>query len=181
MFAYLNSFIFRNEILDNMVYFLAETLPYILFGAAFLFLLWVPTKKDHPKYMWAMPRRALKCVHAAFAVGISFLITEAIKYVAHVSRPFEGPNGIHSLFLHSEGDSFPSGHATAFAALATIMYFHNRSAGILFWIGAILIAVSRVVAGVHYPIDVAVGIMIGAFVGFLFNRLWKKISIATTY
>jgi membrane-associated phospholipid phosphatase len=181
MFTFLNSLIYKNATFDSVVFFLAVTLPYITFASTFVFLFFVPTSKDYPKWWRGLPRRMLKCVHAGVAVGVSYLITSLIKNVAHISRPFEGPNGIQALFLHSGGDSFPSGHATAFSALATVVYFHSKPAGIIFWAIAILISLARVTAGVHYPIDIAFGLAIGGLTGFFLNRLWRKISIATTY
>ncbi len=181
MFTFLNSFIHKSQAFDSIVFFLAVQLPYIVIAAAGLFLLLYKTAHDNVVWIKGLPRRIAKCVHVGFAVGIAYGITAILKRVIHHARPFEGKDGITPLFQHSGGDSFPSGHATAFAAIATIIYFHNKTAGIFFWIAAILISVSRVVAGVHYPIDIAAGICIGAGVGVIMNKVWRKIAKATTY
>ncbi len=181
MFTFLNSLIFKNQIFDSSIFFIAVQLPYIVFGIGAIYLFFIPADKNNLTWIKGLPNRVLKCIHAVVAVGGATLVSKIMKIVFHISRPFEGANGIHSLFPHSGGDSFPSGHATAFAALATIIYFHNKKAGLFFWICAIAISVSRVIAGVHYPADIVAGITIGALFGYLTNKIWVKIAKATTY
>lgn len=180
IFTFLHNFAFQTAALDKIFIFLGVTLPYIVFAAAFFFLLIMPTRNDPRPWIRSLPRRALKCIHGIFTVGIAYGVTGILKYALHIPRPFLGHADIQPLFLET-GGSFPSGHATAFAALAAIMYFHNRRAGVVFWIAAIIIALSRVIAGVHYPIDIAGGILIGGGVGFLMNSLWRKVSKMTEY
>ncbi len=180
MFTFLHSLLYRNDIVDNLVYFLAVTLPYILFAFAFLLMLCVPTRNDNGPWIKSLPRRALKCIHGIFTVGIAYGVTAILKHALHIPRPFLGFPDLQPLFLET-GGSFPSGHATAFAALAAVVYFHNRPAGRFFWVAAILIAVSRVIAGVHYPIDIVGGLLIGGLVGLGMNKLWRVLSKATEY
>ena len=74
-------------------------------------------------------------------------------------------------------NSFPSGHATtafsAFVALGLLMPKFSK----LFLFIALLIALSRVVLGVHYLSDVIIGGTIGTlWAYYLYNRIFKGIK-----
>lgn len=104
---------------------------------------------------------------------VSWIISVILKNIWKIPRPFAT---MHLTPLHSEvGYSFPSGHATFFAALAVSMFLVDKKAGIIFSIIAILVGLSRIVIGVHYPTDVLAGLAVGALVGLIFNKVFKKI------
>lgn len=61
--------------------------------------------------------------------------------------------------------SFPSGHATtSFACAATLARFAPRRVAIVLYLLAALIAYSRVYVGVHYPLDVIAGAVLGLLI-----------------
>lgn len=61
--------------------------------------------------------------------------------------------------------SFPSGHAAAgFACAATLARFAPRRGAIVLYVLAALIAYSRVYVGVHYPLDVIGGAVLGLLI-----------------
>jgi undecaprenyl-diphosphatase len=61
--------------------------------------------------------------------------------------------------------SFPSGHATtSFACAATLARFAPRRVAVLLYLLAALIAYSRVYVGVHYPLDVIGGAVLGLLI-----------------
>jgi membrane-associated phospholipid phosphatase len=62
--------------------------------------------------------------------------------------------------------SFPSNHAVLAAAAAVALWGLDRRLGIIAVVNAIVIAVSRVYIGVHYPHDIAVGLLLGAVVAW---------------
>jgi undecaprenyl-diphosphatase len=72
---------------------------------------------------------------------------------------------VHSLFAES-WYSFPSGHATFFMALAVSIFLSHKKAGYLFMFFALLIGIARIIAGVHFPVDILGGFVIGALVAF---------------
>ncbi len=109
------------------------------------------------------------------SMNIAWFISFTIKIITHIPRPFLAHPSSQLLFLYGGYNSFPSGHATVFFALATAIYFYSRFAGVLFYIFAILISLSRVAAGIHYPIDIVVGAMIGVLVGRLVFMVSQKI------
>jgi undecaprenyl-diphosphatase len=74
------------------------------------------------------------------------------------------------------GYSFPSNHAlNNFAAAIFLMRFYPNYKWI-FIIVAILISISRIYLGVHYPSDVIGGALIGSAFGYLFSVAALKVN-----
>ena len=68
--------------------------------------------------------------------------------------------------------SFPSDTATLFFALATVILLEKRLVGLFcfLWVAAI-IAIPRVIFGLHYPTDIAGSLVLGPACVFLFNAI----------
>lgn len=167
LFYYLNNLAGKSVCFDSIVIFCGEYLPYILVLAVALLLIF--SKKD----------KILKLRFLIFSAISVFtariVITEIIRYFYFHPRPFVVLNDINQLISHDPTGSFPSGHAVFFFALATAVYFLNKKASIIFFIGAILISISRVIAGIHWPLDIlsgaAIGIIFSVFVAKFFKKL----------
>lgn len=110
----------------------------------------------------------------AGAVG-SAVATLAVKSVVTEERPCSALPGVHALSpCPPLGDwSFPSNHAGISAALATAVVLTALAVGrvwlaVVAVVTAVIVAVSRVVSGVHYPHDVAAGLVFGACIALAF-------------
>src|SRR3989338_6985294 len=76
----------------------------------------------------------------ASTLPILRLIIEVVKVLVHASRPFVIFAGqVKPLVSERMFDSFPSGHATLFFALALGVYGYNRKWGIVMFIIAFII------------------------------------------
>jgi undecaprenyl-diphosphatase len=102
------------------------------------------------------------CLHM-LAVGISSLGTyKLIKTSASRPRPFEVSQAIAPGMPPLDRFSFPSGHtlhAVAFTGVALVYYPVLACLLLPF---TLLVGVSRVILGLHYPSDVLAGAVIGA-------------------
>jgi undecaprenyl-diphosphatase len=112
--------------------------------------------------------RRLPVAAIATAVGAALgsAVASLLKEVFDRARP--GASGDWTALVATPSSaSFPSGHAsTAFAAAAALAWLRPGLRVPAFAIAA-LVAASRVVLGVHYPLDAAAGAATGIAVGTL--------------
>ena len=87
---------------------------------------------------------------------------QLVGQVVDRARPYALMPAAHVLIDRTSDFSFPSDHATAVGAVAAALWLANRRLGLLAGGLALLMAFSRVYVGVHYPGDVAGGLVLGA-------------------
>lgn len=108
---------------------------------------------------------------AGLAILLSVVTFKLIKNLAGRPRPFETWRTVTCLVQPPDRFSFPSGHTmTAFAVWGSLYI------GIPFLAGcylamAVLIGLSRVFLGLHYPTDVLLGALLGSSIGIGVARL----------
>ena len=95
------------------------------------------------------------------AIAASWTAAEGAKYLFNRTRPFLWDTEIAPLIRTPSSSSFPSGHsATAAAGALTLSVLYPPLAPALV-LAALLVVLSRVYLGVHFPFDVLAGIFIG--------------------
>jgi len=162
LFGLIFQFSGRNFLLDDFAVFASKYLPYVLVLG---FLIFAFSSKD-----WRM--RFFIFANGAIAVILARgIITEIIRFFYHHPRPFEVLS--FTPLIGESGYSLPSGHAAWFFALAMIVFYFNRKMGWWYFAFAALIGIARIFAGVHWPLDVAVGALIGIGSGILVHYFLK--------
>jgi len=118
-------------------------------------------------------RAALRGVAAIS--GASFAINAIAKPLLPRLRPaYEDLPLARRLALrdHPRSSSFPSGHAASAAAFATAVAMESPAAGLAVAPIAAAVAYSRVHTGVHWPSDVAAGMLMGTGIALATRRWW---------
>jgi len=166
LFYFFNNFAGKSALFDALIVFLVSYFPLIII-AAFLLLLYFSAyaKKEKLNIFWAT---------FVSAVAARFVITEIIRFFYYRPRPFLAHELNQLIYTSVNTGSFPSGHSAFFFAMATAVYLYNKKWGSGFFIAAILMNVSRVIAGAHYPSDILGGAAIGMLTGFVVYKLWQK-------
>jgi len=72
--------------------------------------------------------------------------------------------------------SFPSGHATSSFAAAFVLTKIKKQAKAFFYLLAVLISFSRIYIGVHYPLDVLAGAILGMVIGKISIWVDKRVT-----
>ena len=162
VFESINQYAGKSEYVDYLAIFFAKYLPYILAFALLIFL-----AKNFNKYLPLI----LRAVGAAILAR--FVFVEIIRFIWEKPRPFI-ENNVNLILEHSPSASFPSGHASFFFALSTVIYAYNKKAGTSFFVASFLISISRVFSGIHWPADILAGAIIGIISGWLILKFFKK-------
>ncbi len=111
-------------------------------------------------------RRSGICIGASLLIGV-IVGNGIIKNVVARPRPYDAIEGIESVVSHLSDYSFPSGHSLCCFEAATALAMNRTRWAIPAYVGAVLVAVSRLFLFVHYPTDVICGALLGVLFGVL--------------
>jgi undecaprenyl-diphosphatase len=109
-------------------------------------------------------------LHALLACVVAWAIAEMIKTFFPTIRPFVFYGKLPLTITIPFDSAFPSQHETVSIALATTVWYHNKKIGTAFIVAAILVGAGRVLANVHYPLDILGGGLLGFIVATLIER-----------
>ena len=108
------------------------------------------------------PRWKHACLAALTSAALALLVNQVIAHAWARERPFSAhPDATHLFAPPTLDPSFPSDHASAAFAIAVALLFFSRRVGAVFLAAAVVISVSRVALGLHYPSDVLAGALVG--------------------
>lgn len=164
----------RSAFFDKVVVFITDPLIYIMIIVISIYFLF-DIKDLRRKIDLNFIKEKIKNFAPVFITGIlAWGMGDLLKSIFKIDRPFVSFTQVATLVPES-GFSFPSLHSTLIAALAFAVYFKNKRFGYVCLLIAVLIGISRVIVGVHYPIDVFGGFALGFIVAFVVNKISKKI------
>ncbi len=155
-----------NFILDAALVFLAKFLPYFLV-LGFLVLIF---------YKSSSRRRLIFYIEAALSLILgSGLLVQFFRFFYSHPRPFE-EMGFMPLIAGPESSSFPSNHAAILFALSLLVFYLNRRVGLWFFILSLLNGLARIAVGVHWPLDILGGTLVGVLAAYLVHRWLEPLA-----
>ncbi len=83
---------------------------------------------------------------------------------------------VRLLVTCGSGYSFPSSHAANSFAVATIFFVHYKKYWWIYGLYATVVGFSRIYVGVHFPLDIIAGAIVGIFCALFVYFLWLYIS-----
>jgi undecaprenyl-diphosphatase len=119
-------------------------------------------------------RRASIFIAVALADLAADSVAGAIKASTSIDRPplrYAHPDALVAL---PHGSSFPSGHTSTSFACATVLSFFVPRAAPAFYLLALAIGFSRIYVGVHWPLDVLGGVVLGVAIGLAVTALLRR-------
>ncbi len=106
-------------------------------------------------------------IEVFITLTISQAIVHSLKRLLSRERPYNILEQLNTFGIDLKDYSFPSGHTAASFSIATTLALNIPRLSILVFFIAAIVAISRIYLGVHYPTDVAAGIIIGFGTSFI--------------
>ena len=168
IFELINSLAGNIRIADEIILIFANDyfVP-VSIGLIFLFH-WVGFSNTHSKIQ--SQRSVLKSI---IIMVISNMIILALNQIIFRERPFEATD-VNLLFYMPTDSSFPSNACAGSISLA--LGFLSKKwirTFLIISLLAILMSLSRIYVGIHYPSDIAGGVLVAFISYFIGNYIWK--------
>ncbi len=136
-----------------------------------------------PIFYWAINKEASQLV--AMAGFASLTVNGVIKDIAEVPRPIGHPNIrfveienflVDTVHLKEGSYSFPSGHSQTISVLSFSFasYYNKKKLWIFAAIITLLVMLSRMYLGVHWPLDVLMGGLLGLLSALICYQIFKR-------
>ncbi|MGV2896054.1 phosphatase PAP2 family protein [Achromobacter sp. AGC78] len=132
-------------------------------------------------WLWGGQAQRSLALKVLTSIGVALFISYLCGALWPQPRPFVLGLG-HAFFPHKATSSFPSNHTIIIATFAFALIFDRRWAG---WgwaalLAAVIVGTSRVYLGVHFPLDIAGGLILAPIVAAATAAVWNRVGAPLT-
>jgi len=161
LFRAINNLAHKSLILDKIMIIFSQYVP-ILFGVILCGIYILGLKTRNMKLRYTASSTILLLV-------LNFLISYIIGAIHYFPRPFVN-NTVNLLLTHKANSSFPSSHAIGVMTIALGINNKIKPFGTILLLLSIIVGISRVYVGHHYPSDVIGGFAIAFIINFMYTN-----------
>ncbi|MGN4818972.1 undecaprenyl-diphosphatase [Bacillus cereus group sp. MYBK139-2] len=159
VFQWFNNFAGSSKLLDSLMIAITNSAAYV--AILFMLILWF----NNGKKVNAI-KKQYTVLYTTLSVIIALLVNVVIHAVYYHPRPFVS-HDVHQLVPHAADSSFVSDHSVLVFSIAFVFLLRGEKLKYVALIWAVLVGVSRMYVGVHYPLD----ILGAAFLTFITSGL----------
>jgi undecaprenyl-diphosphatase len=152
------------EVLNPVMVFIANNAIYLLAAAVLVYL---------------FSRQAgnrLMVVSGLAALLLAEVAGKIVGLFHSNQQPFATLAEVNQLIDMEVNNSFPSDHTIIFFTMSVTFWLFKRKHTYVWILLAVLVGISRIWAGVHYPADIAVGAILGSAFAYLGYVLIPKVK-----
>jgi len=164
LFRLINNLAGHNALLDDLMRLLVNEYFLTTIMSLILIIFWFEGQDGDQR-----ERNQRAILQALIALFVANIILKLCNLRYFRPRPFVG-HEVNMLFYRPTDSSFPSNPATVGFSVAAALWLYNRRLGTLLLVLATLFGLSRIYCGVHYPLDVIAGALLGALSAYLVVR-----------
>lgn len=176
IYSYINS----HKTLKNIILLLYRVLPYFVALSYIILIVMCMKSKSNivtPVISFSVDATGYVETSNIFVTSkliltplTSFIVVSFLRKCIDAKRPYVKYNITPLIKKDKMGESMPSRHVFSITIIAMCWLYIYQPVGIVFFILTVILAILRVIAGVHFIRDVIAGIVAGIICGFI--GLW---------
>jgi undecaprenyl-diphosphatase len=155
--------------MDNIIKLIAQYFVILPFLVALI--VFVQLKGNHNKLFFI-----IKLVIAGI---LALLLARLASMIWYDPRPFVVGH-FTPLLAHASDNGFPSDHTLLASLIGWVTFIYSRKYGIIALIISLLIGISRVLAGIHHPLDILGSFVVSGLAALLVIGIIKLFRMKKT-